>query len=155
METADLVEQVVREHVEMRSRLAEWEAGLAQLAAGGLLEFQDSLQRLWRLVPFFEEEVGRHFREEEAELFTAVQAHHPTSGPALARFAAEHARFARHWQEYRWELLCCDTVAETPGLCALGRWLIRLLRQHMQEEEEELLPLTAKGRERPRTPSVH
>lgn len=141
METAKVMEQVVHDHGEMRTRLADWESALEQVTSSSFAESQRGLERLWKLVPFFEKEVARHFRKEEAELFPAVEAREPASTSALARFAREHAEFAKQWQAYKLELLYCDAVGESRRVHELGSGIIRLLRQHMDSEEAELLPL--------------
>lgn len=125
----------------MRARLGEWESALAQLAAPGFAESQRGLERLWKLVPFFEKEVARHFRQEEAELFPAVEASPLGGVSALARFSGEHAEFNRQWQAYKRELLYCDAVGESRRVIELGGSIIHLLRQHIETEEAELLPL--------------
>lgn len=140
----EVVDRILHDHGEMQTRLADWEAALGQLTAPGFTESQRGLERLWKLVPFFEKEVARHFREEEAEWFRLVETDHPTSAPALARFSSEHAQFNRQWQAYKRELLYCDAVGETHRLSQLGGELIRLLRHHMQTEEAELVPLAMK-----------
>lgn len=136
-----VVDRILSDHEEMRARLGDWEAGLAQLTASGFAESQRGLERLWKLVPFFEKEVARHFREEEADLFPALEASHAASSPALVRFASEHAQFTRQWQAYKRELLYCDAVGESRRVSELGSAIIHLLRQHMRTEEAELLPL--------------
>jgi len=134
----------VMEHSEMQAQLAEWESALAQLTSGSFLESQRALQRLWRLVPFFEERMPQHFRREESEFFPALRARHPGEAAALARYSAEHAEFLRQWRTYRGELLYCDAVGETRGVYELGTRLVARLRQHMQDEELELMPLAEK-----------
>jgi len=71
------VDSVVREHSDLHARLAEWEEALAQLEGGGFRRSQVALQQLWRLVPFFEEEVPRHFRHEEGDFFVALKQRYP------------------------------------------------------------------------------
>lgn len=142
---AVVVERVLQDHGEMRARLSDWEAALEQLASPAFAESQRGLEKLWRLVPYFEKEVARHFREEESGLYPRVEAEHPASHPALTRFAGEHAEFTRQWQAYKRELLYCDAMGETRRVGELGRAIVQLLRQHMQTEEAALLPLVAKA----------
>jgi len=141
---AAIVDRILHEHGEMRARLADWEGALQQLGSPGFAEWQRGLERLWRLVPFFEREVARHFREEEAELYPQVESD-PAGRPArLGQFAAEHAEFSRQWQAYKRELLYCDAVGETRRVIELGTGMVELLRRHMQTEEAELLPRLAR-----------
>lgn len=145
METTEVVNHVVQDHRIIHARLAEWEAALRQLTASAFSESQRGLQRVWRLVPFFEKEVSRHFRDEETRLFPAVTTQNPDSQKALARFAGEHNEFSRQWQAFKRELLYCDAEGETRRVCELGTGLICLLRRHMRDEEQELLPLVGKS----------
>lgn len=140
-----VVERVLHDHVEMHARLSDWEAALAQLASSGFTDSQRGLQKLWQLVPFFEKEVARHFREEEADLYPRVDAGHPQREALLGGFAGEHAEFNRQWQAYKRELLYCDAVGETHRVLELSAAIVQLLRQHMLREEAELLPLVAKA----------
>jgi len=135
------VDSVVREHSDLHARLAEWEEALAQLEGGGFRRSQVALQQLWRLVPFFEEEVPRHFRHEEGDFFVALKQRYPDSERLLGRFAGEHAEWTREWRDYRMELLYADAVGETNRLYELGTELIARLRRHMQDEELELVVL--------------
>jgi iron-sulfur cluster repair protein YtfE (RIC family) len=145
MKTPTIVERIVHDHSELDGRLDQWESALAQLSSSAFSEFERGLQRMWHLVPFFEREMPRHFREEETEFFPAVQTHHPENNPALTRFSAQHAVFTRQWQAYKLELLYCDAVGATQQVCELGTELIKHLRQHMRSEERELLPLMEKS----------
>ena len=135
------VDSVVREHGDLHARLAEWEEALAQLEGGGFQRSQTALQKLWRLVPFFEEEVPRHFRHEEGDFHPAMKERYPDSAKLLARFVGEHADWMREWRDYRMELLYADAVGETNRLYELGTELIARLRRHMQDEELELVVL--------------
>jgi hemerythrin-like domain-containing protein len=138
---ATVVERVLHDHGEMHARLSDWEAALGLLASPAFAESQRGLEKLWQLVPFFEKEAARHFREEETGLFPLIEAERPAVHPSLTRFAGEHAEFNRQWQAYKRELLYCDAVGETRRVLELGRALVGLLRQHMSCEEAELLPL--------------
>jgi len=142
---ATVVERVMQDHVEMQGRLSDWEAALGLLASPAFAESQRGLEKLWQLVPFFEKEVARHFREEENDLYPLIEAEHASSHPTLTRFAGEHAEFNRQWQAYKRELLYCDAVGETRRVLELGRTIVQLLRQHMSREEAELLPLVEKS----------
>lgn len=143
MEGAHVAERMLRDHAEMRIRLADWEAALAQVTATAFAESKRGVERLRQLVPFFDGEVHRHFREEEAHLHPIVSAQHCGAEPALARFAGEHREFFEQWQTFKSELQYCDAVGEPRGVYELGTALIRLLRQHMESEERELVPLVA------------
>lgn len=138
-----VIDRVVSEYQEVLARLADWEAALAQLASGSYWEWKAGLDRLWRLVPFFEKEVPRHFQNEEKALFARVAARHADSDKALLHYSGEHTEFCRQWHNFRTELLYCDAVGETRHLCQSGAVLIAYLRRHMAEEERELLPLAA------------
>jgi hemerythrin-like domain-containing protein len=140
META-VVDRVMHDHAEMNARLTEWEAALDQVSAGPFFQTQVGLRWLWQLVPFFETQVPRRFRQEETDLFPRVEASYPGSGAVLARFSGEHAEFLRQWHAYRVELLYADAVGETRRVCELGSRIIAMLRLHMKSEERELLPL--------------
>ena len=135
------VDSVVREHSDLHARLAEWEEALAGLENRNFHRSQLALQRLWRLVPFFEEEVPRHFRHEEGEFHAALKERYPDSAPLLAKFVGEHAQWTREWRDYRMELLYADAVGETNRLYELGTELVARLRRHMQDEELELVVL--------------
>ena len=142
---ATVVERVLHDHVEMHARLSDWEGALGMLASPAFAESQRGLGKLWQLVPFFEKEVARHFREEESGLFPLIEAGHGASHAALVRFAGEHAEFNRQWQAYKRELLYCDAMGETLRVLELGRAIVQLLRRHMSREEAELLPLVVKS----------
>ena len=128
-----VVERVLHDHVEMHARLSDWKAALGLLASPAFAESQRGLQKLWQLVPFFEKEVARHFREEENDLYPLIEAEHAASHPLLTRFAGEHAEFNRQWQAYKRELLYCDAVGETHRVLELGAAIVQLLRQHMSK----------------------
>src|SRR3989304_2358644 len=83
---AIVVERVMHDHVEMHVRLSDWEAALGLLASPAFAESQRGLQKLWQLVPFFEKEVARHFREEENDLYPLIEAEHAVSpaGPPVS-----------------------------------------------------------------------
>lgn len=141
MTATELTDRVVHEHTELQEYLMQWEAALLQLNANTFAESEHGFLRLWRLVPYLDKELPRHFRTEEEELFPAVEARHPDSAPALVNFLGEHADFARQWQAYKRELLYCDAVGETVRAYEFGTWLITRLRRHIQAEEDSLLPL--------------
>jgi iron-sulfur cluster repair protein YtfE (RIC family) len=141
MTVQEVVDRVVQDHAELRDHLRQWESGLAQLGARSFLESKRGLRQLRRLVPLLDKELPRHFRTEEEELFPNVEARHPDSAPALVHFLGEHADLARRWKDYKQELLYCDAVGETERALEQGTWLVAHLRQHMQAEQEALLPL--------------
>jgi len=141
MEQVKVVDRVVQEHTELQEYLLQWEAALLQFDSGSFTGWQQGLEHLWRLVPFLDKELPRHFRTEEEQLFPRVEARHPDAGKALAGFQGEHAELARHWQLYKQYLLYCDAVGGTQPARERGLELIGRLRRHIQEEEEALLPL--------------
>lgn len=145
MDTAEVVDCVVHAHGEMQARLQEWEAALEQLTASDFSTSQRGLQRVWRLVPFFNKEVPRHFHDEETRLFPVLARRDPAHQNALARFQREHQEFRRQWREFMLELLYSDAVGETRRVYELSASMIRLLREHIQREEQELLPLLEKS----------
>ena len=141
MEQAEVVDRIVHEHTELQEYLLQWEAALLQFDSGRFTTWQQGLEHLWRLVPFLDNELPRHFRTEEDQLFPRVGAHHPDAVKALAAFQGEHAELARQWQRYKQDLLYCDAVGGTQPARERGLELIGRLRQHIQEEEAALLPL--------------
>lgn len=140
----EVVDHMLRDHGEMHNRLTDWESALLQVVSASFAESQRGLEKLWKLVPFFEKEVARHFRDEEAGLYPLVERSSPPSSPALAHFARQHREFTRQWQDYKRELLYCDAVGETRRVAELGHALIHFLRHHMLAEEAELLRLVEK-----------
>jgi hemerythrin-like domain-containing protein len=138
MTTAQIQDSVAQEHQELRAYLTQWEQALEQLTPSDFFETQRALQRLWRLLPYFEERLPRHFQMEEAQFYPRVEEAHPDCAPALARFLGEHARIARLWQSYKGELQYADAVGETRRLFEQGHELVQLVRQHMANEEQEL-----------------
>lgn len=136
-----VADRVVHEHTELQEYMLQWEAALMRFQDGSPTESQSALEHLWRLVPYLDKELPRHFRVEEEELFPAVEARHPESTQALVRFLVEHAEFARQWRAYKHSLLYCDTVGKTETAYERGLRLVGRLRQHIREEEEALLPL--------------
>ena len=144
MQTAVLMDRILDDHAKMYAQLEEWEKAAALLDAGTFVETQRGLERVWKLVPFFEKQVVPHFHQEETELYPQVEATEPRIAPSLARFSGEHAEFGRQWQAYKRELLYADAVGETTRLREMSLWLIRMLRQHMQDEEREVLRLLEK-----------
>ena len=141
MQLATVVDSMVKEHSELHARLAEWEETLGRLTGGSFYHSQLALQQLWRLVPFFEEELPRHFHHEEADLYPPLKEGHPNSSSVLNRFSQEHLDLLRQWKNYRSELLYSEAIGETHRLRELGAELISGLRQHMQDEEMELVAL--------------
>ena len=141
MQLATVVDSMVKEHSELHTRLGEWEDMLERLTGGSFHHSQLALEQLWRLVPYFEEELPRHFRHEEADLYPLLKEGHPNSATVLTRFSTEHADLLRQWTSYRTELLYSEAVGETHRLRELGFELIARLRQHMQDEELELMAL--------------
>lgn len=136
-------DRILHEHSQLQSRLSEWEAALAQLNTSVFSDSQHGLQRVWRLVPFFERELPRQFQEEEVEWFPAIEASQPDANTAVARFVGEHAEITHQWQDYKRELLYCDAVGDTRRVYELGSRLVCLLRRHLQSEEAAfLLPAT-------------
>lgn len=141
MERVEVLDRVVRDHTELQEYLRQWEAALMQLSAVGFHESQRGLQRLWGLLPFLDTELPRHFNTEEVELFPAVRARHPDSNSLVSRFLKEHAELAHQYHAYQQELLHCEDVQETGCVHELATAWIARLRQHMQDEEQALLPL--------------
>ncbi len=141
MNEAEVIDRVVHDHTELQEYLRQWEAALMQLTASGFVESERGLRRLWKLVPFLDRELPRHFRTEEEDLFPRAKARDPGIAAALARFQMEHAEVTRHWHAYKQELLYCDAVGATRRAYESGNWLIERFRQHMKAEEETLLPL--------------
>lgn len=141
MQLATVVDSMVKEHSELHTRLGEWEDMLGRLTGGSFYHAQLALQQLWRLVPYFEEELPRHFRHEEADLYPPLKEGHPNSAVVLKRFSGEHADLLRQWKNYRNELLYSEAIGETHRLRELGAELIARLRKHMQDEELELVGL--------------
>jgi len=141
MQLATVVDSMVKEHSELHTRLGEWEDVLGRLTGGSFYHAQLALQQLWRLVPYFEEELPRHFCHEEADLYPPLKEGHPNSAAVLKRFCGEHADLLRQWKSYRNELLYSEAIGETHRLRELGAELIAGLRKHMQDEELELVGL--------------
>lgn len=141
MTQTEVADRVVHEHTELQEYMLQWEAALLQFDAGDFTGWQRALEHLWKLVPFLDTELPRHFRTEEEQLFPCVEARHPDSGKAVAGFRGEHAELARHWRLYKQDLLYCDAVGSAQPARERGLELIGRLRQHIREEEESLLPL--------------
>ena len=141
MQLATVVDSMVKEHSELHTRLGEWENTLGRLTGGSFYHSQLALQQLWRLVPYFEEELPRHFRHEEDNLYPPLKEGHPHSASVLTRFSHEHADLLGQWKSYRSELLYSEAIGETHRLRELGFELISRLRKHMQDEELELMAL--------------
>jgi hemerythrin-like domain-containing protein len=141
MTETEIGDRVVHEHTELQEYLLQWEAALLQFEAGDFTGWQRNMEQLWRLVPFLDKELPRHFRTEEEQLFPRVEARHPDSVKALAGFLGEHAELARDWRLYKQDLLYCDAVGCTQPARESGLGLITRLRQHIREEEQALLPL--------------
>ena len=146
MTSTELADRVVHEHTELQEYLLQWEAALLRLHEGSPAESEGALEHLWRLVPYLDTELPRHFRVEEEEFFPAVELRHPETTRSLVRFLAEHAEFARQWQSYKQALLYCDAVGKSQTAYDRGLWLLGRLRRHIQEEEEALLPLLESAR---------
>ena len=141
MKQAEVADRVVHEHTELQEYMLQWEAALMHFQDGSPTESQIALAHLWRLVPYLDKELPRHFRVEEEELFPVVEARHPESTQALVHFLVEHAEFVRQWRDYKHALLYCDAVGKTETACERGLWLVGQLRRHIREEEDALLPL--------------
>ncbi|HSC77038.1 MAG TPA: hemerythrin domain-containing protein [Candidatus Acidoferrales bacterium] len=141
MQLATVVDSMVKEHSELHERLGEWETMLGRLTGGTFFQSRAALEQLWRLVPYFEEELPRHFSREESDLYPPLKEEHPGATPVLKRFSVEHTELLRLWKNYRAELLYSDAIGETHRLRELGSELIAGLRQHMQDEELELVGL--------------
>lgn len=141
MQLATVVDSMVKEHSELHERLGEWEKMLGRLTGGTFFQSRAALEQLWQLVPYFEEELPRHFSREEADLYPPLSEEHPGVTPALKRFSHEHAELLRQWRNYRGELLYSDAIGDTHRLRELGMELIAGLRKHMQDEELELVNL--------------
>ena len=139
MQLATAVDSMVKEHGELHERLGEWEKTLGRLTGGTFFQARTAIDQLWRLVPYFEEELPRHFRREEADLYPSLKEEHPAAAYVLKRFTADHAELLRQWKNYRGELLYSDAIGETHRLREMGAELIARLRQHMQDEELELV----------------
>lgn len=144
MGTTEVIERVARDHYQMQSRLEEWEDALAELTSGSFFDSQQALERLRRLVPFFEREVPEHFQAEENDLFPALSKRNTRTRTTLAHFSGQHKEFRERWHEFRQELIYCDAVGDSQRLCQLGTALIHLLRQHIESEEEEVMPRAEK-----------
>ncbi|HXE74738.1 MAG TPA: hemerythrin domain-containing protein [Candidatus Xenobia bacterium] len=142
MQLATVMDSVVKEHGELHERLGKWEKTLGRLTGGTFFQARTALEQLWRLVPYFEEELPRHFRREESDLYPSMKEGYPATAEALKRFATEHAELLRLWKDYRGELLYSDAIGETHRLRELGVELIARLRQHMQDEELEMVALS-------------
>lgn len=139
-----LVDLILDDHEEISERLAEWAAAAELLDPLSPVETRQGIERLAKLVPYFEKELGPHFLREERVLFAHLQATHPSSSPTLEYFLAQHAELNRQWQTYKQEWLGSSAQGEVTRLRELSLGLARRLRQHIRDEERDLLPLAEK-----------
>ena len=127
----ELLRQISRRlHEEHEATLQLWSRLEASLASGRL-----DADLLRRAAGALEEELGRHFAFEEAELFPRLAAAGESDIGEL--LAEEHAAIRTAGREF---ISLARENATDPRLRALGLELAERLMSHVQKEEMSLLP---------------
>ncbi len=156
-ETATPLDLLSREHDEALKQIGSLRAATLCLTVGARSSVPQSSQalnqgvsNLGQVLEFFDKELKLHFRREEEVLFPILEKHMGRKGSPTQLLLAEHAELWQWHERLKGKLaeLQKDGSAHLPvaaaGVYEVGSHITRLLKEHIQKENETLLPL-AKG----------
>jgi hemerythrin-like domain-containing protein len=141
MEGRDFLETLAHDHGELRGQLREWEAALEQAAGSNYGQCQHALSVLREICRVLAHECDHHFRDEEMVLYPVVEFRLPRLRGLVGQLRNEHRVFRGLLDEFRRELVRFNATGQAAPAASLGRELIRLLRRHLEREENELHPI--------------
>ena len=124
----------------LRSRLLTWDLLLFEAGSRRRLERQQVVRLRQHVLELMAHDVLRTFAEEEKGLYARVEHDFPELSPMILELRAEHDAIRRALQECV-EKLGQEQGGDRWGISALGGNLARSLREHLQHEEEELIPM--------------
>ena len=144
MTCAHPVELVHATHADIRRHARILEQLAAHVASRGCdPEARDVAAIVLR---FFEAAGGAHHRQEEVELFIAVEAHVPSAElnatrALLHRLRRDHEGIASTWARLRPDLEALAAGATAPLDAEAARQFAAIQAAHIEREEAELMPL--------------
>lgn len=145
MSGREILDGFLHEHAELRDRLLTWQAALAHIARGNYEQSRTGVSVLIEMCRVLERVSAHHLREEETVLYPAIEHKLPRLRGLLAEFQQEHDVFRQRFEDFRQELNRFNASGELRHLPQLGQEIAQSLRQHMEREERELLPLVFNG----------
>jgi len=151
----------IDQHAQVRARLKDWEMVLARLSMNGgqPLERQAADAALHEILEYFKTVLTTHCRQEESELFPALQREaeansRRTAGSKrvtcasqaahgdddiiskLAVFRADHERFGVDLDKFERQMVSYGLSGDPTVLITLGARMIREMRAHLEAEEQ-------------------
>lgn len=141
MEGRGFLETLAQDHAGLRVQLREWEAALEQAAGSNYGQCQHALSVLRDICRVLAHECDHHFREEEMALYPLVDFRLPRLRGLVGQLRNEHRVFRGLLDDFRRELVRFNATGQAAPAASLGRELIRLLRRHLEREENELHPV--------------
>jgi hypothetical protein len=128
------------QHAQVRARLQDWEMALDRLSRNGsqALERQAADASLHEILEYFKTVLTSHCRQEESELFPALD-QDAENASTLAALRAEHERFGVDLDKFERQMVSYGLSRDPTVLLTLGARMIREMRGHL-EAEELLLP---------------
>lgn len=144
MHGKEILDNFLEEHAQLRDRLLTWEIALGQIARGNYEQSRTGVSILFEMCHVLERISAHHLREEETVFYPIIEHKLPRLRGLLSEFQHEHDVFRQTFEEFRHGLSWFNASGELRDLPRLGQELTRTLRQHMEREERELLPLVLK-----------
>ncbi len=131
------VKRWTEEHAQVRARLRDWESALERLSSNGGkgTERQPAEASLRAVLEYFKIVLATHCRQEESELFPAINAEHEIASQ-LADFREDHERFAVNLDKFERQMVSYGLSQDPTVLLTLGTRMIREMRSHLEAEEE-------------------
>ena len=144
--TSRIVSEVLEgDAEETLKRLESFQKNVTHLRYEGKASFGKNLKRVCEMLEFFNDELIQHLKHEEEIIFPFLETHVPKLEPIIHLLQAEHEDFRRSlgsFEDCFEELLNQKNGAHrgkvTERLQELGTYLIYLLRNHIQAEEESV-----------------
>lgn len=141
MQGQEILQHMMDDHARLRAELRESEAALEQSCGSSYAQCQHALVLLRELCRALAFECQHHFREEEAVLYAMVEFRLPRLRGLVGELRIEHDAFRQALEELRRELVRFDATGELGRMPQQGRELVRMMRRHLDREENELHPV--------------
>ena len=133
-----IVAHLISDHNGLRQRLLNWEAALNQAAAGNYGQCRQAVHVLREVGWYLEHHTPLHFRLEEQALYPVAAVRLPWCRALVDELCAEHSTIRESFERFRSELAHFNSSGDLRELTRLGRELIRIVRRHVEREEDEL-----------------
>ena len=131
MAMSNVTEKLSCEHQVVLKKLAAFEAALEKFDLDGIRE----------TVRFFDERLILHRRKEEEVLFPTLGRHIGTGRGPIACMLEEHRDEKEKIEQIRGALEAHPASGARERITAAGRYILDLLRAHIQKEDNILFPL--------------